>query len=182
MEAKRTSRDELSGKRQTADYEDNLKNQFGFDPFIFSLKEHLPNENSRRIENGEVPTAARIHVATYPSMMQIYKQLSVGYYDLVIADESHRSIYNRYKVLLDWYKVLLDWFDALQIGLTATPTDFIDHNTFELFGCDDGIPTFNYSFDQAVADEHLTNYQVYQAQTNFLNHIPLTSSCWGARE
>ena len=280
VEAKRTSRDELSGKRQAADYADNLKKQFGFDPFIFltngneiqfwdrqnypprkisgfytredlerlvhqrnyshplfqieqntaiagrvyqaesirrvteaieqrhrkfllvmatgtgktrtaisiidmllrakriqralfladrrelvrqaigSLKEHLPNENTSRIENGEVPTAARIHVATYPSMMQIYNQLSVGYYDLVIADESHRSIYNR-------YKVLLDWFDALQIGLTATPTDFIDHNTFELFGCDDGIPTFNYSFDQAVADEHLTNYRVYQAQTNF---------------
>jgi len=280
VEAKRTSRDELAGKRQAADYADNLKKQFGFDPFIFltngneiqfwdrqnypprkisgfytredlermvhqrryaqplfqveqntaiadrdyqaeairrvteaieqkhrkfllvmatgtgktrtaisiidilvrakriqralfladrrelvrqaisSFKEHLPNENTGRIENGQVPTAARIQVATYPSMIQIYERLSVGYYDLIIADESHRSIYNR-------YKVLFDWFDALQIGLTATPTDFIDHNTFELFGCDDGIPTFNYSFDQAVDDDHLTNYRVYQAQTNF---------------
>lgn len=198
VEAKRTSRDELSGKRQAADYADNLKKQFGFDPFIFLTngneiqfldRQNYPprkisgfytrkdlerlvhqrnyahplfqiEQNTARVENGEVPTAARIHVATYPSMMQIYNQLSVGYYDLVIADESHRSIYNR-------YKVLLDWFEAFQIGLTATPTDFIDHNTFELFGCDDGIPTFNYSFDQAVADEHLTNYRVYKAQTNF---------------
>jgi type I restriction enzyme R subunit len=127
---------------------------------IGSFKEHLPNENIGRIEDGVVPSAARIHVATYPSMMQAYESTSVGYYDLIIADESHRSIYNR-------YKVLFDWFDSIQIGLTATPTDFIDHNTFQLFECDDGIPHFNYSFEQAVTDGYLANYRVFQAQTNF---------------
>jgi type I restriction enzyme, R subunit len=127
---------------------------------IGSFKEHLPNESIGRIEGGKTPSAARVQVATYPSMTQVYERLSVGHYDLIIADESHRSIYNR-------YKLMFDWFDAIQIGLTATPTDFIDHNTFELFGCDDGVPTFNYSFDQAVADNHLSNYRVYQARTNF---------------
>ena len=59
-------------------------------------------------------------------MMQVYQDLSPGYYDLIIADESHRSIYNR-------YKAIFDHFDAIQLGLTATPTDYIDHNTFQLF-------------------------------------------------
>ncbi|SDU40927.1 type I restriction endonuclease subunit R [Desulfobacula phenolica] len=280
VEAKKTSRDELSGKRQAADYADQIKAKFGFEPFIFltngkeiqfwdrpnypprkisgfynredlerlvhqrnyskslvqiapnpdiagrdyqteairriteavekshrkfllvmatgtgktrtiisvidillrakriqrvlfladrrelvrqalgSFKEHLPNESIARVEGGEIPTAARIQLSTYPSMMQVYEQLSVGYYDVIVADESHRSIYNR-------YKAIFDWFDSLQIGLTATPTDFIDHNTFQLFECDDGIPTFNYSFEQAVLDEHLASYRVLQAQTNF---------------
>ena len=125
-----------------------------------AFKTYMPNENVDRIEGGEVPHAARIHVATYPSMMQAYEQLSPGYYDLIIADESHRSIYNR-------YRAIFDRFDALHVGLTATPTDFIDHNTFQLFGCEDGVPTFNYPFEQAVADRYLVNYRVLEAQTRF---------------
>ena len=124
------------------------------------FKSYLPNENVRRVEGGEVPNAARIHIATYPSMMQAYERITPGYYDLIIADESHRSIYNR-------YKAIFDRFDAIQLGLTATPTDFIDHNTFQLFGCDDGTPTFSYSFEQAVSDSHLVNYRVFEAQTRF---------------
>lgn len=123
------------------------------------FKNHLPNESLARIESGEAPTA-RIHFATYPSMMQVYERLSVGHYDLIIADESHRSIYQR-------YKALLDHFDALVLGLTATPTDYIDHNTFQLFTCDDGVPTYLYSYEQAVADGNLVNYRVLDAQTQF---------------
>ena len=136
------------------------------------FKTYLPNENIGRIEGSEIPRAARIHMATYPSMMQAFEQLSPGYYDLIIADESHRSIYNH-------YKVIFDRFDVLQIGLTATPTDFIDHNTFQLFGCEDGAPTFNYPFEQAVADSNLVNYRVLEAQTRFQiagiqgDHLPL---------
>src|SRR6266850_502053 len=124
------------------------------------FKTYLPNENVSRIEGREIPHAARIHVATYPSMMQAYKQLSPGYYDLIIADESHRSIYHR-------YRAIFDRFDALHVGLTATPTDFIDHNTFQLFGCEDGVPTFNYPIEQAVAESYLVNYRVLEAQTRF---------------
>jgi type I restriction enzyme R subunit len=123
------------------------------------FKSHLPNESLARIESGET-SGARIQFSTYPSMMQVYSRLSVGYYDLIVADESHRSIYQR-------YKAIFDHFDAIQLGLTATPTDYIDHNTFELFDCGDGAPSYYYSYEQAIADKNLVNYRVLDAQTNF---------------
>lgn len=123
------------------------------------FKSHLPNESVARIESGET-SGARIQFSTYPSMMQVYSRLSVGYYDLIVADESHRSIYQR-------YKAVFDHFDAIQLGLTATPTDYIDHNTFELFDCGDGTPSYYYSYEQAIADQNLVNYRVLDAQTNF---------------
>lgn len=123
------------------------------------FKSHLPNESLARIEAGET-SGARIQFSTYPSMMQVYERLSVGYYDLIVADESHRSIYQR-------YKAVFDHFDAIQLGLTATPTDYIDHNTFELFDCGDGAPSYYYSYEQAIADKNLVNYRVLDAQTNF---------------
>jgi type I restriction enzyme, R subunit len=123
------------------------------------FKSHLPNESVARIEAGET-SGARIQFSTYPSMMQVYSRLSIGYYDLIVADESHRSIYQR-------YKAVFDHFDAIQLGLTATPTDYIDHNTFELFDCGDGAPSYYYSYEQAIADKNLVNYRVLDAQTNF---------------
>ncbi|EIY4991336.1 DEAD/DEAH box helicase family protein [Klebsiella oxytoca] len=123
------------------------------------FKSYLPNESLARIESGET-SGARIQFSTYPSMMQVYSRLSVGYYDLIVADESHRSIYQR-------YKAIFDHFDAIQLGLTATPTDYIDHNTFELFDCGDGVPSYYYSYEQAIADQNLVNYRVLDAQTNF---------------
>ncbi len=279
VEAKRSSRDELSGKRQAADYADAIKRQFGHDPFVFltngkeilfwdreryaprkvsgfytrddlerlrhqrqfavpldgvtinpdiagrdyqneairrvtegvdaakrkfllvmatgtgktrttialvdtllrakrvqrvlfladrrelvrqamsEFKSHLPNESLARIEAGET-SGARIQFSTYPSMMQVYSRLSVGHYDLIVADESHRSIYQR-------YKAIFEHFDAIQLGLTATPTDYIDHNTFALFDCGDGAPSYYYSYEQAIADRNLVNYRVLDAQTNF---------------
>lgn len=123
------------------------------------FKSYLPNESLARIENGET-SGARIQFSTYPSMMRVYDRLSVGYYDLIIADESHRSIYQR-------YKAIFDHFDAIQLGLTATPTDYIDHNTFELFDCGDGAPSYYYSYEQAIEDGNLVNYRVLDAQTHF---------------
>lgn len=123
------------------------------------FKTYLPNESIARIESGET-SGARIQFSTYPSMMQVYERLSVGYYDLIVADESHRSIYQR-------YKAIFDHFDAIQLGLTATPTDYIDHNTFQLFDCGDGLPSYYYSYEQAIEDKNLVNYRVLDAQTNF---------------
>lgn len=123
------------------------------------FKTHLPNESLARIESGET-SGARIQFSTYPSMMQVYSRLSVGYYDMIVADESHRSIYQR-------YKAIFDHFDTIQLGLTATPTDYIDHNTFELFDCGNGAPSYYYSYEQAIADKNLVNYRVLDAQTNF---------------
>lgn len=103
----------------------------------------------------------RIYLATYPAMMKIFQTFDVGFFDLIIADESHRSIYNR-------YRDLFLYFDCLQVGLTATPVDFINRNTFRLFGCEDKDPTFNYDLEQAVEDGYLVPYEVFTHTTNFL--------------
>ena len=126
-----------------------------------AFKEHLPGAPRSWIEGGAIDRDARVHLATYPGMMSLYQRLSPGYYDLIVADESHRSIYNL-------YKSILDHFDAIQIGLTATPTDFIDHNTFELFECSENGPSFNYGYDEAVRDKYLVPYRpVHVARTEF---------------
>ncbi len=126
-----------------------------------AFREHLPDAPRCWIEAGDVDRDARIHAATYPGMMGLYQHLSPGFYDLIIADESHRSIYNR-------YRAILDHFDALHLGLTATPTDFIDHNTFQLFDCTDDTPSFYYGYEEAVRDRYLVPYRpVHVASTHF---------------
>jgi type I restriction enzyme, R subunit len=126
-----------------------------------AFKEHLPGTPRSWIEGGTIDKDAQIHLATYPGMMGLYQKLSPGYYDLIIADESHRSIYSR-------YKAILDHFDAIHLGLTATPTDFIDHNTFQLFDCEGDSPTYYYGYDEAVRDKHLVPYRpVHVARTTF---------------
>jgi type I restriction enzyme R subunit len=128
---------------------------------IGAFKEHLPDAPCCWIEGGIIDPDATIHAATYPGMMGLFRQLSPGYYDLIICDESHRSVYHR-------YKAILDHFDAIHLGLTATPTDFIDRNTFELFDCENGLPTLSYSYDEAVRDRHLVPYRpVHIARTGF---------------
>lgn len=129
---------------------------------LSAFKEHLSGQSRDRVEGGEVNHGARIHIATYPSMMQVYDQLSAGYYDLIIADESHRSIYNDKS-----YQKLFTHFDALLLGMTATPTDFIEHNTFNLFKCIDGKPTFEYGYARAVDEGHLAQYRVLESKTKF---------------
>jgi len=103
----------------------------------------------------------RIYLATYPAMMKIFQTFDTGFFDLIIADESHRSIYNRYR---DLFK----WFDCLQVGLTATPVDKINRNTFKLFNCQEKNPTAYYSLEQAIEEENLVPYEVYTHTTNFL--------------
>ncbi len=104
---------------------------------------------------------SRIYISTYPGMMNIMDKFDVGYFDLVIADESHRSIYNIYG---DLFK----YFDALQIGLTATPVDMIGHTTYGLFGCEGRVPTFEYSLETAIADGQLAPYEILTHTTQFL--------------
>ena len=131
---------------------------------IGTFKEHLPGVPRAWIEGGTIDKDAQIHFATYPGMMSLYQRLSPGYYDLIIADESHRSIY-----AAESYGGFFDHFDAMLLGLTATPTDFIDHNTFKLFNCpDDNSPTFYYGYDEAVRDKYLVPYRpVHEARTSF---------------
>ena len=88
--------------------------------------------------------------------------LSPHFFDLVVVDESHRSIYNT-------YQEILDYFNTITLGLTATPTDVIDHNTFQLFETEDGVPTFAYSYEEAVnhIPPYLCNFQVMKIKTKF---------------
>jgi type I restriction enzyme R subunit len=128
-----------------------------------AFKEHLPGSPRSWIEGGAIDKDAQIHFATYPGMMSLYQRLSPGYYDLIIADESHRSIYEKKS-----YGGIFDHFDSMLLGLTATPTDFLDHNTFKLFDCLDDSPTFYYGYDEAVRDKYLVPYRpVHVARTGF---------------
>jgi len=137
------------------------------DQTLEAFKEHLPNE-PRWPKQGEkeISTDRRIYVSTYPTMLNIIrneeKSLSSHFFDLIVVDESHRSIYNT-------YQEILDYFNTITLGLTATPTDVIDHNTFQLFECEDGVPTFAYSYDEAVnhIPPFLSNFQVMKIKTKF---------------
>lgn len=128
-----------------------------------AFKEHLPGSPRSWIEGGTVDKDAQIHFATYPGMMSLYQRLSPGYYDLIIADESHRSIYEKKS-----YGGIFDHFDSLLLGLTATPTDFLDHNTFKFFECLDDSPSYYYGYEEAVRDKYLVPYRpVHVARTGF---------------
>ena len=139
------------------------------DQTLEAFKEHLPNE-PRWPKQGEkeIATDRRIYVSTYPTMLNIIRNeensLSPHFFDLIVVDESHRSIYNT-------YQEILDYFNTITLGLTATPTDVIDHNTFQLFECEDGVPTFAYSYEEAVnhIPPFLSNFQVMKIKTKFQN-------------
>ena len=103
----------------------------------------------------------RLYFATYPAMMKIFQSFDVGFFDLIIADESHRSIYNV-------YGDLFRYFDCLQVGLTATPVEYVARNTYRLFECDTQNPTFYYPYDRAVSDGYLVPFEVITHQTEFL--------------
>lgn len=134
---------------------------------LAAFKEHLPNE-PRWPNVGEklIVKDRRIYVATYPTMLNIIRgeaqHLSPHFFDFIVVDESHRSIYNTYGEVLDFFK-------TITLGLTATPTDIIDHNTFQLFHCEDGLPTYAYTFQEAVNNvpPYLCNFQVMKIQTKF---------------
>jgi type I restriction enzyme R subunit len=137
------------------------------DQTLEAFKEHLPNE-PRWPKQGEkeIATDRRIYVSTYPTMLNILRNddnnLSPHFFDLIVVDESHRSIYNT-------YLEILDYFNTITLGLTATPKDVIDYNTFQLFECEDGVPTFAYSYEEAVnhIPPYLCNFQVMKLKTKF---------------
>lgn len=132
-----------------------------------AFKEFLPYEPAwPKIGEKSIATDRRIYTSTYPTMLNIIRDeenpLSPHFFDLIVVDESHRSIYNT-------YQEVLDYFNTITLGLTATPTDVIDHNTFQLFECEDGLPTFAYSYEEAVNNipPYLCDFQVMKIQTKF---------------
>lgn len=132
-----------------------------------AFKEFLPNAPIwPKIGEHEIATDRRVYTATYPTMLNIIEDencpLSPHFFDMIVADESHRSIYNV-------YKNIFDYFDAIQLGLTATPKDAVEHNTFGLFDCEDGIPTFAYSYEEAINNKppYLCDYEVLRLRSKF---------------
>jgi len=135
---------------------DNLVEQALTDGF----KTHLPFESRGRIRTYDIPNEARVFVSTLQTLEICYNKFTPADFDIIIADECHRSIYNK-------FTDVLAYFDAIQIGLTATPADLIERDTFKFFDCDGKSPTFLYSFDDAVNENYLVDYDVYSAQTRF---------------
>lgn len=131
-----------------------------------AFKANLPSEPRCVIgETNDIDQSARIYIATYPGMMSRFAQLDVGFFDLIIADESHRSIYNK-------YRDLFEYFDALQLGLTATPVKFISRNTFAMFDCDKTDPTYEFGLEAAIKNEppYLAPFRVKDLSTEFLRN------------
>ncbi len=132
-----------------------------------AFKDFLPNAPIwPKTGEKEIVTDRRVYAATYPTMLNIIEKadcpLSPHFFDLIVADESHRSIYNV-------YKNIFDYFDATQVGLTATPKDALEHNTFGLFECEDGVPDFAYSYEEAINNKppFLCDFEVMRIRTKF---------------
>ena len=109
---------------------------------------------------------ARITFSTHQTMINLIdsedKNLSVGRYDLIIIDEAHRSIFNK-------YGAIFSYFDSLLVGLTATPKDEVDANTYSLFNCESGVPNFSYSLEEAVKDKYLVPYKLINRKTKLMS-------------
>ena len=113
---------------------------------------------------------ARMVFSTYPTMMNAIddtkrkdgkKLFTPGHFDLIIIDESHRSIYKK-------YRDIFEYFDAMLLGLTATPKDDIDKNTYSIFELESGVPTFAYELEKAVADEYLVDYKTIEIKSKIM--------------
>jgi len=125
--------------------------------------EILKDYPSKLLYGGKQRDESSIIISTLPTL---YSQLSLftsGYFDVVISDEAHRSIFGI-------YNAILSHFDAIRIGLTATPSAYIDRNTYKLFDCWDekeqkGKPTFIYSIRSGIKDGYLAGYDIVQIDT-----------------
>src|SRR5260370_30102764 len=121
---------------------------------VNAFKKFLPASSPVNLVT-EKDTQGRVYVSTYPTMMRLIDESSegqrrfgVGHFDLVIIDEAHRSVYQK-------YRAIFEYFDSYLVGLTATPKDEVDHNTYGLFELEDGAPTDAYGLEEAVKDGFL---------------------------
>jgi type I restriction enzyme R subunit len=118
----------------------------------------------------EEASQSRMIFSTYPTMMNAIdetktddgrKLFTPGHFDLIIIDESHRSIYKK-------YQDIFSYFDAMLIGLTATPKDDIDRNTYSVFELENGVPTYAYELERAVEEGYLVDYTTLEYKTKIM--------------
>jgi len=121
---------------------------------VAAFKAHLPESSPVNLVT-EKSGQGRVYVSTYPTMMGLIETIKdgqrafgVGYFDLVVIDEAHRSVYQK-------YRAIFEHFDSLLVGLTATPRDEVHHDTYHLFDLETGIPTDAYTLEEAVKDGFL---------------------------
>ena len=133
---------------------------------VGAFKAHLPESSPVNLVT-EKDKAGRVYVCTYPTMMRLINETAgaearfgVGHFDLVIIDEAHRSVYQK-------YGAIFRYFDSLLVGLTATPRDQVDRNTYELFDLEPGVPTDAYELATAVTDGFLVPPKVQQVDLRF---------------
>ncbi|MBC8031228.1 MAG: DEAD/DEAH box helicase family protein [Pyrinomonadaceae bacterium] len=132
-----------------------------------AFKQHLPDSNPVNLVTEKF-TDSRVYLSTYPTMMgQInevedgLRRFGVGHFDLLVIDEAHRSVYQK-------YRAIFEYFDSLLVGLTATPKDEVDKNTYSLFDLEKGVPTYSYDLDQAVSDGFLVPYKPVEVPLKFV--------------
>ena len=129
----------------------------------------LPSLSCTNLVEDKGNYTAHCVFSTYQTMMNCIDTISdeqgklftSGHFDLVICDEAHRSIYNK-------YKDIFNYFDAPLVGLTATPKDEIDKNTYEVFELENGVPTYGYDLAQAVKDGYLVDYVSVESKLKFI--------------
>ncbi|GAB2991089.1 DEAD/DEAH box helicase family protein [Nocardioides montaniterrae] len=134
---------------------------------VNAFKTHLPGVTTVNLVT-EKAIDGRVYASTYPKIMNLIndvdegnRRFGPGYFDLIVIDEAHRSVYQK-------YGAIFEWFDAHLVGLTATPKDEVDHNTYRLFHLEDGVPTDAYGLDEAVGDGFLVPPFGVSVGTKFL--------------
>lgn len=134
-----------------------------------AFKTHLPG-SAPAILGRDNDTESRINLATYPTIMNMISgstrgangqpSFGIGHYDLIIVDEAHRSIYQK-------YRAIFGYFDSLLLGLTATPQADVDRNTYSMFDIEDNVPTFAYELDEAIEAGYLVPPRVVPVPLKF---------------
>ena len=135
------------------------------------FKNYLPDMSLCNLCSGKDDKTARIVFSTYPTMLNAIDECKTkdglplftpAHFDLIIVDESHRSIFKK-------YRAIFEYFDAYLVGLTATPKTDVDRNTYDFFEMEHGIPTYAYDYETAVNKDHvLVPYYNYEVKTKFL--------------
>lgn len=136
---------------------------------VKAFKKYLPTSSPVNLVEDKEALDSRVVVSTYHTMMRQIdetkgnqeKRFSVGHFDLVFIDEAHRSVYRK-------FGAIFQYFDGLLVGLTATPKDEVDRNTYHLFELEDGVPTYAYDLQQAVDDSYLVPPRAAEVPLQFM--------------
>lgn len=137
-----------------------------------SFNKFLPNMSCCNLSKSKDNIEdSRVVFSTYQTMINAIDEIksktgdklfTPGHFDLIIVDEAHRSIYNR-------YQAIFEYFDGLVLGLTATPRNDVDRNTYQFFEIEDNMPTYAYEYEEAVNEGHLVDYHTISKSTGFMD-------------